>query len=173
MTKKEKKRPSFHSSLLANTTEKQYVWQSIMSWLGLPGGSVVKNLPMQMWVQSLGWEGPLEKEMATHSNILAWETPWTEGPGGLQSMGLQRVGHDWATKNIDVLWNYFFPCSLSLFLLKFTLLQCPNLVRLFLAVSLELKAMLACGGCSINICNMNENPSNIIPLYPWTRSLRA
>ena len=96
--KKKKKRPSFHSSLLANTTEKQYVWQSIMSWLGLPGGSVVKNLPMQMWVQSLGWEGPLEKEMATHSNILVWEIPWTEGPGGLQSMGLQRVGHNLATK---------------------------------------------------------------------------
>ena len=46
-----------------------------------------------MWVQSLGWEEPLEEEMATHSNILAWEIPWTEEPGGLQSMGSQRVGH--------------------------------------------------------------------------------
>ena len=45
-------------------------------------------------VQSLGWEGPLEKEMATHSNILAWKIPWTEEPGGLQSMGLQRFGHN-------------------------------------------------------------------------------
>ena len=45
-------------------------------------------------VQSLGWEDPLEKGMATHSSILAWEIPWTEEPGGLQSMGLQRVGHD-------------------------------------------------------------------------------
>ena len=54
--------------------------------------------PQEMWVQSLGWEGPLEKEMATHSNILVWEIPWTEGPGGLQSMGLQRVGHNLATK---------------------------------------------------------------------------
>ena len=45
-------------------------------------------------VQSLGWEDPLEKEMATHSSILAWRIPWTEEPGGLQSMGLQRVGHD-------------------------------------------------------------------------------
>ena len=46
-----------------------------------------------MWVQSL--EDPLEKEMATHFSILAWEIPWTEEPGGIQSMGLQRVGHDW------------------------------------------------------------------------------
>ena len=51
----------------------------------------------EIWVQSLGWEDPLEKEMATHSSILAWEIPWTEGSGGLQSMGSQRVGHDLVT----------------------------------------------------------------------------
>ena len=45
-------------------------------------------------VPSLGWEDPLEKEMATHSSTLAWKIPWTEEPGGLQSMGSQRVGHD-------------------------------------------------------------------------------
>ena len=45
-------------------------------------------------VQSLGWEDPLEKEMATHSSTLAWNIPWTEKPGRLQSMGSQRVGHD-------------------------------------------------------------------------------
>ena len=45
-------------------------------------------------VHSLGWEDPLDKGMATHSSILAWRNPWTEEPGGLQSMGLQRVGHD-------------------------------------------------------------------------------
>ena len=64
---------------------------------GFPGGSVVKKiyLPMQeMWVQSLDQEDSLEKEMATHSSIFAWEIPWAEEPGGLQSMGLQRVGHD-------------------------------------------------------------------------------
>ena len=61
--------------------------------MGFPGGSVVKktHLPMQeTWVQSLGWEDPLEKEMATHSSILAWEIPWTEEPGGPQSMGSQK-----------------------------------------------------------------------------------
>ena len=47
-----------------------------------------------MQVQSLGWEDPLEKGMATQSSILAWRTPWTEEPGGLQSIGLQRVRHD-------------------------------------------------------------------------------
>ena len=51
----------------------------------------------ETWVRSLGREDPLEKEMATHSCILAWRIPWTEEPGGLQSMGSQRVGHDWLT----------------------------------------------------------------------------
>ena len=55
----------------------------------------VKNPAMQeTWDQSQGWEDPLEKEMATHSSILVWRIPWTEEPGGLQSMGSQRVGHD-------------------------------------------------------------------------------
>ena len=55
-----------------------------------------KNLPamQETWVQSLGWEDPLEKEMAAHSSILAWKIPWTEEPGRLQSMGSQRVGHN-------------------------------------------------------------------------------
>ena len=48
----------------------------------------------ETWVQSLGWEDPLEKEMAIHSRIIAWKIPWTEEPGRLQSMGLQRVRHD-------------------------------------------------------------------------------
>ena len=58
----------------------------------------VKSLPamQETWVWSPGWEDPLEKGMAPHSSILAWRIPWTEEPGGLQSMGLQRVGHDWA-----------------------------------------------------------------------------
>ena len=56
----------------------------------------VKNLPAvpETQIQSLGWEDPLEKEMATHSGILAQKIPWTEEPGGLQSMGLQRVRHE-------------------------------------------------------------------------------
>ena len=53
---------------------------------------------MEIRVQSLGCEDPLEEEMATHFSILAWEIPWTEEPGGLQSVGLQRVRYDLATK---------------------------------------------------------------------------
>ena len=61
--------------------------------------SLVKNPPemqemLEMQVQSLSWEDSLEEEMATYSSILAWRTPWTVEPGALQSMVLQRVGHD-------------------------------------------------------------------------------
>ena len=57
---------------------------------------MVKRLPTirEMRVQSLGQEDPLEKEMATHSNTLAWKMPWTEEPGGMQTMVSQRIGHD-------------------------------------------------------------------------------
>ena len=60
---------------------------------------MVKCLPtvQETWVRSLGWEDPLEKEMATHFSILAWRIPWTEEPGRLQFMGSQRAGHDWVT----------------------------------------------------------------------------
>ena len=67
--------------------------------LGRRGASLVaqriKHLPAmhEIWVGSLGWEDPLEKEMATYSSILAWNIPGTEEPGGLQSMGSQRVRH--------------------------------------------------------------------------------
>ena len=69
---------------------------------------MVKHLSTmwETWVQSLGREDLLEKEMATHSSILAWKIPWAEKPGRLQSMGSQRVGHNWAT-------------SLSLLILKY------------------------------------------------------
>ena len=67
--------------------------------MGFPGGSRVKN-PSAMkelqetWVQFLGREDPLEEVMVTHFSILVWRIPWTKKPGGLQSMGWQRVGHD-------------------------------------------------------------------------------
>ena len=64
---------------------------------------LVKCLPamQEMWVWSLGQEDPLEKEIATHSSTLAWKIPWMEEPGRLQSIGLQRVGHDWATSLVN------------------------------------------------------------------------
>ena len=62
----------------------------------------LKRLPAvwETWVRSLGWEDALEKEMATHSSMLAWRIPWMEDPGGLQSTGSQRFGHDRPTLNM-------------------------------------------------------------------------
>ena len=76
-----------------------YVSIYLFSPKGCPGGSEVKNLPavqepQETWVQSLSQEDPLEKGMAIHSSTLAWRIPWREEPGGLQSMGSQRVGLD-------------------------------------------------------------------------------
>ena len=70
-----------------------------MTGLGFPDGLLVKNLPamqetQETWVQSLGQENPLEKEIATHTSILAWIISWTVEPGGLQSIGLHRVSHN-------------------------------------------------------------------------------
>ena len=68
--------------------------------IGFPG-SVVKNLPavretQEIWIRSLGWDDPLEEEMATHSSLLVRKIPWTEEPGGVQSLGSKRAGCDWA-----------------------------------------------------------------------------
>ena len=73
-------------------------WNPILCRTSLVA-QTVKSLST-MWetrVQSLGWEDPLEKEMAIHSSTIAWKIPWTEEPGRLQPMGSQRVGHDWVT----------------------------------------------------------------------------
>ena len=66
-----------------------------MAWASLVA-QMVKCLPAmrKTWVRSLGWEDPLDKGTTTHSSILAWRIPWTEEPGRLQSLGLQRVRHD-------------------------------------------------------------------------------
>ena len=73
-----------------------FLSKSQTSWWASLVAQSVKNLPavQETQVGSLGWEDPLEKEMATHSNILAWKIPWLEVPDMLQSIGSQRVGHD-------------------------------------------------------------------------------
>ena len=93
----------------------QYFWAS-------PVAQTVKNLPvvLETWVRSLGWEDPLEEGMAAHSSIPAWRIPWTEEPGGLQSMGSPRVKHVWATEDraaqpvysriIHIGWEHFVSC---------------------------------------------------------------
>ena len=77
---------------LQNVLLHMFKWTSLVAQL-------VKNLPavQETWVLFLGWDDPLEKEIATHSSIIAWEIPWMGDPGNLQSMGSQRIGHDWAT----------------------------------------------------------------------------
>ena len=88
--KKQKTRADFYclTRLKKKTNKKLPLW---LRWQ--------KCLPtmQETWVRSPGQEDPLEKEMATHSSILAWKIPWTEEPGRLQSMGSQRVAHDWVT----------------------------------------------------------------------------
>ena len=83
-------------SLLQHHSSKASVLQCSAFFGASMVAQVVKRLPavQETQVQSLGWEDPLEKEMATHSSTLAWKIPWTEERGRLQSIGLQRVRHD-------------------------------------------------------------------------------
>jgi len=83
-----KKEEGIDSASRLPVTEEQG-WASLVA-------QIVKNLPavQETWVRSLGWEDSQEEEMATQPSILAWEIPWTEKPGGPQSMGSHRVGHD-------------------------------------------------------------------------------
>ena len=89
----------FPSSLYRDTmgNPSSLLFWDVIRWNGTSRvAQMVKHLPtmQETWVRSLGWEDPLEKEIATHSSTLAWKIPWTEGPGRLQSMGSLRVGHD-------------------------------------------------------------------------------
>ena len=85
----------FESAYCKAPNQGKYLDKCYNVWASLVAQRL-KRLPamQETWVRSLGWEDPLEKEMATHSSILAWRIPWTEEPGGLQSTGSQRVGHD-------------------------------------------------------------------------------
>ena len=82
--------PSSSKSISADFSTALFcTWASLVA-------QTVKNPPavQKTWVRALGWEDPLEKEIGTHSRVLAWRIPWTEEPGGLQSMGSQKVRHD-------------------------------------------------------------------------------
>ena len=125
---------------------------------------MVKNLPavQETWVRSLGWEDPLEKEMATHSSILAWRIPWTEKPCGLQSMGSQRIGHDWASNTI-LLQRFFSPKTV-----------CPQPLCIFSELSHPFP-WLYCGIFLITpqnvslaqLSSLNSNPTHPIPWLPY------
>ena len=94
-------RQIFHNWATREALNSVWKWDSLVAHL-------VKNLPAMQTtcVWSLGGEDPLEKQMVTHSSTLAWRIPWTEEPGGLQSMGSQRVGHNWET-NTSFLTCFF------------------------------------------------------------------
>ena len=90
----------------AHQTTLQSFYMYVHLWkVGLPRwlSSKESACTQKTWVWSLGWEEPLEKGMATHCSILAWKIPWTEKPGGLHSVGLQRAGQDWAFIYLEVL----------------------------------------------------------------------
>ena len=88
-----------------------------LSWWLSGKESTYQCLPKkETQVQSLGQEDPLEKEMATHSSIFAWQIPWTEKPGGLQSMGLQKVGHDLVSKQQTITFGNYGIISWELLL---------------------------------------------------------
>ena len=76
-----------------------------------PVTEMVKNPPVmqETGIWSLGWKDPLEKRLATHSSIFAWRIPWTEEPGRLESMGLQKVGHNWATNTFTFRLHIHIP----------------------------------------------------------------
>ena len=105
------------------------IFHEVIDFMGLPRWLIGKESAcnavqetQEIRVQFLGWEDPLEEEMTTHSSILAWRSLWTEGPGGLQSMGSQRVRHDGAHTHY-LLVIYIFSCihcecSLSMYLLE-------------------------------------------------------
>ena len=92
--------PVFWSGVAKSQTQLNDFHSLTQSWKWV--SQVVKNLPAMLktqitWVQSLGQEDILEKRMATHSSILAWEIPWTEEPGGYSPWGHKKIGHDWAS----------------------------------------------------------------------------
>ena len=84
------------------------LWNYLKCILISPEAQMIKSLPAmqetQVWF--LGWEDTLAKETATHSSVLAWKIPWMEEPGGLQSMGLQSVRHNWATNSQSYLHSH-------------------------------------------------------------------
>ena len=91
------------------------IYTDKMVWRTSLVAQIVKHLPTmwETWVRSLGWEDPLEKEIATHSSILAWEIPWMEDPSRLQSIGSQRVRHDWVTSLSKWYDAYLLPNNLT------------------------------------------------------------
>ena len=157
---------------------------------------MVEHLPVKQetWVQSLGQEDPLEKEMATHSSSLAWRLPWMEEPSRLQFMGLQRVGHYWATSlSFLSFFNFLYSPTLTsihnsgkaiawtrrtfvskVMSLLFNML--PRLIIAFLPRSKHLNFMAAVTICSDFGAQENKvcHCFHCFPIYlPWSDGTRC
>ena len=106
--------PALTSGLKPSSSQRL---EALAANTGFPGGSVVKNLPavQETWVRSLGWEDPLEKEMATHSSILPWRISWTEEPGGYSPWCCKRITRHLVTKQQEqlLLWEKQVLCPVS------------------------------------------------------------
>ena len=96
----------FYTSSCPFTPTRSWMIDFSVAIIDFPAAQTVKNLPTRQdtGVQSLGWGVPLEKGMAIHSSVLAWRIQWTENLGGLQFVGSQRAGHDWATNTVHGSW---------------------------------------------------------------------
>ena len=108
----------------------------------------LKHLPpmRENWVWSLSWEDPLEKEMTTHSSILAWRIPWTEEPGRPQSLGSQRVRHDWATSLSLLFYLAYFQSSIhAAACIRISFLLRLNNISLYVYTTLNLSIHLLTG----------------------------
>ena len=142
---------------------------------------IVKHLPTmrETWVQSLGQEYSLEKEMATHCSILAWKIPWMEEPGRLQSMGSLRVGHNWATffvsfyhyQNLDLSASrmvrnkflLFKPLSLQYFDMAALIV---SIIIIWAKSHCQLKAV-AGGGSNVYLLFPSVSPLTFLPQIPY------
>ena len=130
----------------------------------------------ETWVQSLSWEDPLKKEMVTHSNILAWKIPWTEEPGRLQSMGSQRVRHDWWISLAIIQISHLFPSYAVMgpdaMILAFWMLRV--FFNFYFFISWRLITLQHCSGFCHTLkwishgftCVPHPDPPSHLPLHP-------
>ena len=142
----------------------------------------VKNLRavQETWVWSLGWQDPLEKGMATHSSILAWRIPWTEEPGKLQSVGSQRVRHDWVTHthtHTHTEWHVCERVSLIMIIIIFLVVEIKKIMYYLEPKYIEAEHSLWSTGFEIrqNWVHIQDPPLSIQPRLrsPGIQWLRA
>ena len=121
------------------------IWDEVIYTLASLVAKMVKNLPamQKAQVRSLGQEDPLEKGMTTHSSILAMKNPWTEESGGLQSMRLQRIRHDWGTNTVTI-HIYIFICIIFMF--NWFIYSCPRWLKRESIFSISFILLHCCKG---------------------------